>query len=98
MVLDNTTRTDQNYTVSKTLLFPRIRRSQQTLARRSLLTKSHSTESVIQRMIVHTDSSVLLFIGTFPGLLNYRGCQVVLFDVFSLLEQVWVAILHMRYP
>ena len=35
--------------------------------------------------------------GTFPGLLNYRGGQAVLFSVFSLLGQAQVGILHRRY-
>ena len=41
-----------------------------------------------------TESSVSLLTGTFPGLLNCRGGQVVLFNVFSLLRQAQAAILH----
>ena len=44
-----------------------------------------------------TESSVSLLTGTFPGLLNYREGQVVLFNVFSLLGQAQVAVLHRRY-
>ena len=43
------------------------------------------------------ENSVSLLTGTFPGLLNNRGGQVVLFNVFSLLRQAEVAILHRRY-
>ena len=43
-----------------------------------------------------TENSVSLLTGTFPGLLNYRGGQVVLGNVFSL-GQAQVAILHRRY-
>ena len=45
-----------------------------------------------------TEYSVSLLTGTFPGLFNYRGGQVVLFNVFSLLGQAQVAILHRSYP
>ena len=45
-----------------------------------------------------TESSVPLLTGTFPGLLNYRGGQVVLVNVFSSLAQAHVAIFHRRYP
>ena len=44
-----------------------------------------------------TESSVSLLTGTFPGLLIYRGGQVVLVNVFSLLGQSQVAVLHRRY-
>ena len=43
-----------------------------------------------------TESSVSFL--TFPELLNHRGGQVVLFNVFSLLGQAQVAMLHRRYP
>ena len=44
-----------------------------------------------------TESSVSFLTGIFPGLLIYRGGQVVLVSVFSLLGQAQVAILHRRY-
>ena len=46
-----------------------------------------------------TESSVSLLTGIFPGLPTciYRGGQVVLVNVFSLLGQAQVAILHGRY-
>ena len=44
-----------------------------------------------------TESSVSLLTGIFPGLLIYRGGQVVLVNVLSLLGQAHVAILHRRY-
>ena len=44
-----------------------------------------------------TESSVSLLTGTFPGLLIYRGGQVLLVNVFSFLGQAQVAILHRRY-
>ena len=56
------------------------------------------SQGVIQRRIMLTESSVSLRGGTFPGLLNYRGGQVVLVNVFSLLGQAQVAILYRRYP
>ena len=43
------------------------------------------------------ESSASLLTGTFPGLLNYRGGQVVLVNVFALLGEAQVAILHRRY-
>ena len=55
------------------------------------------SQGVIQRRIMLTESSVSLPTGTSTGLLNYRGGQFVLFDVFSLLGQAQVAILHRRY-
>ena len=42
------------------------------------------SQGIVQRRIMLTESSVSLLTGTFPGLLNYRGGQVVLFNVFSL--------------
>ena len=56
------------------------------------------SQGVIQRKIMLTKSSVSLFTGTFPGLLNYRGGQVVLVNVLSLLGQAQVAIHHRMYP
>ena len=44
-----------------------------------------------------TKSSVSLLTGTLPELLNYRGGQVVLFNVFSLPGQVQVAVFHRKY-
>ena len=54
------------------------------------------SQGVTQRRIKLTESSVSLLTGTFPRLLNYRGGQVVLFNIFSLLGQAQVAILHRR--
>ena len=45
-----------------------------------------------------TESSVSFLTGTFPGLLNYRGGHVVLFNVFSVLGEAQVVILHRKYP
>ena len=45
---------------------------------------------VTQRRIMLIGSSVSLLTGTFPWLLNYRGGQVALFNVFSLLGQAQV--------
>ena len=42
------------------------------------------SQGVIQRRIMLTESSVSLLTRTFPRLLNYRGGQVVLVDVFWL--------------
>ena len=56
------------------------------------------SQGVIQRRIMLTESSVSLLTGTFLGLLNYRGGQVMLVDVFFLLGEAQVAILHRRYP
>ena len=42
------------------------------------------------------ESSVSLLTGAFLGLLNYRGGQVVLVNVFSLQGQAQVTILHKR--
>ena len=55
------------------------------------------SQGVIQRRIMLTESSASLLTGTFPGLLNYRGGQIVLVNVFSFLGQAQVAILHRRY-
>ena len=56
------------------------------------------SQGVIQRRSMLTESSVSLLTGTFLGLLNYRGGQVVLVNVFSLLGQAQFAMLCRRYP
>ena len=43
-----------------------------------------------------TESSVSLLTRTFPRLLNYRGGQVVLVNVFSLLARLQYIVLHTR--
>ena len=54
------------------------------------------SQGVIQKIML-TESSVSLLTGVFPGLLIYRGGQVVSVNEFSLLGQSQVAVLHRRF-